>query len=122
MRVGWTDQTTFDIDLRVGGQWTIVRKDGDKTYTATGEYMEVERPHRIKYTYRMPQFSPNTDVITIEIESDGKGGSVMTFIEEGPDIAEELAPLKAGVMSESEKGWRRLFDLMETAFNDLKSG
>lgn len=121
MRVWWTDQTTFDIDLRVGGRWTIVRKEGDTTYTATGEYMEVERPHRLKYTYAMPQFSPNSDVISIEIESDGKGGSIMTYIHEGTDIAEELASVKAGAMSESEKGWRQGFDLMEVSFNDIKT-
>lgn len=121
MRVWWTEQTTFDIDLRVGGQWKIIRKDGGMTYTALGEYMEVERPHRLKYTYAMPQFSPNADTITIEIESDGKDGSVMTFTEDGTDIAEELASVKAGSMSETEKGWRLGFDLMETSFKDHKT-
>ncbi len=116
MRVWWTDQTTFDIDPRVGGKWTIVRKEGDTTYTAIGEYLEVERPHRLKYTYAMPQFSPNSDTITIDIESDGKGGSVMTYTHEGPDVVEELASVKEGAMSESEKGWRKGFDLMESAF------
>lgn len=121
MRVWWTDQTTFDIDLRVGGRWTIVRKEKAATYTALGEYLEVERPHRLKYTYEMPQFSPNADIITIEIESDGNGGSTMRYFQEGTDIAEELASVKAGTMSESEKGWRQGFDLIEASFTDLKT-
>lgn len=119
MRVWWTDQTTFDIDLRVGGQWTIVRKEKDITYTAIGEYLEVKRPHRLKYTYAMPQFSLNSDTITIEIESDEKGGSIMTYTHEGPDVVGELASVKEGDMSESEKGWRHGFDLMEAAFSNL---
>ena len=121
MRVWWTDQTTFDIDLRVGGRWTIVRKEGGMTYTATGEYLEVKRPNWLKYTYAMPQFSPNSDTITIDIEPDGKGDSTMTFTEDGLDIAEELASVKAGVMSESEKGWRHGFDLIETSFSNFKT-
>jgi uncharacterized protein YndB with AHSA1/START domain len=115
MRVWWTDQTTFDIDLRVGGRWTIVRNEGDTTYTATGEYLEVERPHRIRYTYTMPQFSPNTDMITIDIIADGKGGSQLTFLQSGPDIAKELEQLPPGNVSESEKGWGQAFDLMDAA-------
>jgi uncharacterized protein YndB with AHSA1/START domain len=116
MRVWWTDQTTFDIDPQVGGRWTIVRKAGDATYTATGEYLEVERPHRIRYTYAMPQFSPNTDIITIDIIADGKGVSQLTFVQSGPDIAEELEQLPPGKVSESEKGWRQAFDLMDAAW------
>jgi uncharacterized protein YndB with AHSA1/START domain len=116
LRVWWTDKTTFDIDLRIGGRWTIIRKEGDVTYTATGEYLEVERPHRIRYTYTMPQFSPNTDVITIDIISKGKVGSQVTFVESGPDIAKELQALPPGSISESEKGWQQGFDLMEAAW------
>jgi len=52
MRVWWTDDTTFDIDLRAGGTWTITRKEGGKTYEMTGEYIEVDRPRRLKQTIR----------------------------------------------------------------------
>jgi uncharacterized protein YndB with AHSA1/START domain len=81
-----------------------------------GEYLEVERPRRLRYTYTMPQFSPNTDIITIDIEADGKGGSVMTYVQSGPDIAEELKGLQPGAVSESEKGWQQGFDLMAEAW------
>jgi uncharacterized protein YndB with AHSA1/START domain len=117
MRVWWTDQTTFDIDLRVGGHWTIVRQEGDVTYTMIGEYLEVERPHRLRYTIAMPQFSPNRDTITIDISADGEGGSQVTFVQSGPDIAEELDALPPGTISESEKGWQQGFDLMAAAWS-----
>jgi uncharacterized protein YndB with AHSA1/START domain len=54
MRVWWTEQTTFDIDLRVGGRWTITRQEGETLYEMTGEYLELERPYRLKYTIAMP--------------------------------------------------------------------
>ena len=116
MRVWWTDRTTFDIDLRIGGTWTIVRKEDTETYTATGEYLEIERPHRLQYTYAMPQFSPNSNTITITIEPNKNDGSIMTFTESGPDIAEELSTLTEGDVSESERGWQQGFDLMEAAW------
>ena len=106
------------LTLRVGGHWTIIRKEGEITYTATGEYLEVERPHKIRYTYEMPQFSPNSDTISIEITVDEKDGCVLTFLETGEDIAKELQELSPGSVSESEKGWQQGFDLMAAAWKN----
>lgn len=116
MLVWWTDDTEFDIDLRVGGQWTITRKEGETVYVMAGEYLEIEKPNWLKYSIAMPQFSPNSDTISIEIVSDEKTGSVVTFVQTGEDIASELRELPQGSISESEKGWQQGFDLMEAAW------
>lgn len=115
MRIWWTSETTFDIDLRVGGRWKIIRRDGEAVYTAVGEYLEIARPHRLKYSYAMPQFSPNSDTISVEIAADG-AGSLVTFAQSGQDIAKELRELAAGSISESETGWQQGFDLMDAAW------
>lgn len=115
MRVWWTDQTIFDIDLRVGGRWTITRQEGDQTYVMTGEYLEVERPHRLRYTLAMPQFSPNSDIISIEI-APTETGCVVTFVHAGEDIASELRELAPDSRSASEEGWQQGFDLMAAAW------
>lgn len=116
MRVWWTDDTEFDINMSVGGQWTITRKEGAMTLTMTGKYIEIDRPHRLEYTISMPQFSPNSDIITIDIKPD-KDGCMVTFVQTGIDIATELQELPDGVASESEKGWQQGFDLMADAWN-----
>lgn len=113
MRVWWTEDTEFDIDLKVGGSYTITRKGGDVSYRMTGEYIEIESPHKLKFTCDMPDFSPIFDTITINIAADGKGGSLVTFIQEGPGIESELKELAEGSVSESEKGWQMGFDLMD---------
>jgi uncharacterized protein YndB with AHSA1/START domain len=53
MRVWWTDDTTFDIDLRVDGRWTITRKEGDTIFEMTGEYLEINRPHRLIFEHEL---------------------------------------------------------------------
>lgn len=116
MRIWWTDDTEFDMDLKVGGTWTITRKEGDTLYTMTGEYIEINRPYHLKHTISMPQFSPNSDLITITIKPLSDGKSRMTFIQSGPDIAAELAGTAGEEPSESEKGWQMGFDLMEDAW------
>ncbi len=115
MRIWWNDDVTFNIDLRVGGRWTIVsRRDGIE-YTATGHYTAVERPWRVCYTYSMPQFSPNSDSIAVEIAAEG-GGCVVTFVQSGEDIAAELTERPPGGISDSETGWQQGFDLMAAAW------
>lgn len=116
MRVWWTDKTIFDMDLSVGGQWAITRTEEEMTFTMTGEYLEVDRPKRLCYTISMPQFSPNSDTVSIDILPDGDGGCEVTFVQSGPDIAEELKNLPDGSTSESEKGWQQGFDLMAEAW------
>lgn len=117
MRVWWTEDTTFDIDLCVGGTWTITRTEEDMSFMMTGEYMEVDRPERLQYTISMPQYSPNIDTVSIDISPDGKGGCNVDFVQNGPDIADELKALAAGEVSESEKGWQQGFDLMAAAWD-----
>lgn len=116
MRVWWTEQTSFDIDLRVGGSWKIIRKEGGEVYTALGEYLEVKKPHRLVYSYAMPQFSSNVDTIFIDIASTGTSSSVLTFKQKGEDINTELQDLPAEGLSMSEVGWRKGFDLMAKAW------
>jgi uncharacterized protein YndB with AHSA1/START domain len=116
MRVWWTDDTTFDMDLRAGGTWTITRKEGDMVFTMTGEYLEFDRPYHLRQTISMPQFSPNSDIVTIDVKPVGNGGCEVTFVQNGDDIAAELEGLAPGTVSESEKGWQQGFDLMEAAW------
>jgi uncharacterized protein YndB with AHSA1/START domain len=116
MRIWWGDDTEFDIDLRVGGQWTIIRREGDVEYLVTGKYLKVERPSQLQYTFAMPQFSPNSDTITIRIE-EGGGGSHLTFEHSGEDIATELRDLPPGDTSPTEAGWQQGFDLMAAAWS-----
>lgn len=113
MIVWWTPDTRFVIDLRVGGRYTITRTEGEDTFRMTGEYLEIDHPRKIKYTCSMPDFSKVVDTITIEIKPDGNKGSQLTFVQSGEGIDEELQNLPEGSVSESEKGWRYGFDLIE---------
>lgn len=100
------------IDLRVGGKWRIADIRTDSVHVATGEYVEVERPRRLVFTFALPQFSPNTDTITVDLAPDGEG-CVMAFSQSGSDIARELIQTPAGEASGSQRGWAQMFDTLE---------
>ena len=84
---GWTVQR-FDIDLRVGGTWTVEfgPRDGKgPNDVLTSVFTEVDRPRRLAYDTTMyvaewNRTVPFSEVITFE-EQDGK--TLLTVVESG---------------------------------------
>ena len=89
-----------EIDLRVGGRWEIADRRGGVDYRAIGEYLEIDRPRRLKFTFGMPQFSETFTTVTVEIEADGVGAR-MTLTQSG---------LQAEAVVALEEGWGHMFD------------
>lgn len=93
------------LDARVGGQWTITARRDGTDYTAVGEYLAIERPSRLVFTFAMPQFAPDVDRITIAIAPE-ETGCTMSYVEEGLPPADREA---------TEAGWNKLFDALADA-------
>lgn len=88
-----------DFSARVDAKWTITDRRGGVDYTAEGWFLEVDRPHRLVFTFGMPQFSADYDRIVLEFAPDGDG-CLMTFVQEGV-LEEYKAP--------QEHGWSLMF-------------
>ena len=88
------------LDVRVGGAWKITDRREGVDYTALGEYLAVDRPRRLAFTFGMPQFSPEFGRVIVTFEADG-GGCRMT-------LRQELLPpeLHAGTI----EGWEKMLD------------
>jgi uncharacterized protein YndB with AHSA1/START domain len=80
--------TRVEIDARVGGRFLFVRRD-DQDIEHVGEYLEIERPRRLVFTFGVPKFSPVMTRVTIEIAPTGSGCQ-LTLTHEGvlPEWAE----------------------------------
>jgi uncharacterized protein YndB with AHSA1/START domain len=59
------------LDLRVGGAFRIVMQGPDREIAHTGEYLEVDPPHRLVFTWRSPYTGPTPSVVTVELQADG---------------------------------------------------
>jgi len=62
---GLGEMTRAEIDARVGGTfWLVQRRNGEEAQH-TGEYLEIDRPSRLVFTWRTP---PLTDTSRVIIE------------------------------------------------------
>jgi uncharacterized protein YndB with AHSA1/START domain len=76
MRPGSVVRTTAEVDARVGGRFRIVMHHPDAAPDGvehTGEYLLIDRPSRLAFTWR----SPNTDdrPTTVTIDFLDRGGA-----------------------------------------------
>jgi uncharacterized protein YndB with AHSA1/START domain len=92
-------KNTAQIDARIGGTYNITDQRDGQTYTAIGEYLEIDRPRRLVFTFGMPQFSPDFDRLTVEIVPDGSG-CIVTLIQED---------MQTGYEKSTKRGWNKMF-------------
>lgn len=109
------EMITAEIDARVGGRFTFTDRRPDMgDVLHTGEYLEIERPHRLVFTFGVPQFNPAYTRVTIEIvPADGGCDLTLTNDDVHAEYAERnvegwskilagLVPARAGVTA---AGW-----------------
>ena len=88
------------MDAKVGGKWSITDRRDGVDYTAIGEYLEIDRPRRLVFSFGMPQFSPESCTVTVEIVRDGNGCILNLTQEPTPEETE------AGLID----GWNQMFE------------
>src|SRR5262245_12202825 len=60
-----------EIDPRVGGRFTFVDRRDGQDVEHVGEYLEIDRPRRLVFSFGVPQFSAEMTRVTIEIAPAG---------------------------------------------------
>ncbi|SER80789.1 Uncharacterized conserved protein YndB, AHSA1/START domain [Nitrosomonas sp. Nm51] len=65
--------TQVEINACVGGKFFIAEKREESEVEHVGEYLEIDRPHRLVFTFGVPRYSEEMTVVTIDITSEGDG-------------------------------------------------
>jgi len=102
-------------DLRIGGVWEIIDRRGGEEYRATGEYLEIDAPHRLEFSFKMPQFNDLQDRIVVWV-SQVQDACEMTFKQEIVVPHEEewseddIETAMQDYSGQSEEGWDQMFE------------
>lgn len=62
-------------DARVGGKWLMTNQCEGMELEGIGEYLEIDRPRRLVFTFCILQFGPDLDKIVVEIQPDRSSSS-----------------------------------------------
>lgn len=85
-----------EIDPRVGGCFRIDERRGGELAEHFGEYLEIERPHRLVFTFAAIRDSGYTRV-TVAIAPDGEGARLT--------LVHEMDPRWADYEERTRHGW-----------------
>ena len=92
-----------DIDARPGGTFVITDRRAGDDVEHRGNYVEIDRPRRLVFTFSVPKYSSVVTRVTVDVVPEG-GGCELTLVHEG--VLPEWA-------SSTEQGWRDLLARLE---------
>jgi uncharacterized protein YndB with AHSA1/START domain len=61
------DAVSSEIDARVGGGFRVVRHRDGEAVEYSGEYLEIDRPHRLVFSLFVEKYAQRDDRVIIEI-------------------------------------------------------
>lgn len=102
-------------EFQTGGRWEIVDRRSGEEFRATGEYLEIDPPHRLIFSFEMPQYNDLQDRIIVWV-SPVQDACEMTFKQEIVIPHEEgwteddLQNAMKEFSGASEEGWDRMFE------------
>lgn len=106
-RIHGFTHATVAVDARVGGRFRVVmegRSDGGN-YEHRGEYLRIERPSLLSFTWISKATDDKPTVVTIELHERGTGTELVL-------THQRLAP---SVIDEHREGWTDIMQLLDEA-------
>jgi uncharacterized protein YndB with AHSA1/START domain len=101
-----------EVDLRVGGRFRVVMTGEGRELEHTGEYLEVDPPRRLVFTWRSPYTGEEPSVVTVTLRPRGEGTELALTHERLP--ADQVDP-HAG-------GWGRMLERLGDVLADEGGG
>jgi uncharacterized protein YndB with AHSA1/START domain len=91
-----------EIDARVGGVFRIVRQHDGEQVEYSGEYLEVDRPHRLAFTLFIEKYAQRDDRVIVEFAPIGQRSLVV--------LIHEFSLRDPAERSRIQRGWARALD------------
>jgi uncharacterized protein YndB with AHSA1/START domain len=103
MHPGGSTHAIAEVDPRVGGKFRIVMIEGPKRYEHTGEYLAIEQPKRLEFTWISEATDHRPTVVTIEFLERDRGTELV--------LTHRRLPAKQ--VESHRRGWTDILQLLE---------
>jgi uncharacterized protein YndB with AHSA1/START domain len=95
------EMVRVEIDPRVGGRFVFVdRRPDTGEVLHEGEYLEIDRPRRLVFTFLVPQYSKDVTTVKLDIRPVG-AGCELTLTHEG---------VRPDYEAQTQQGWGMILD------------
>ena len=111
MQPGSVAHTTVEIDPRVGGKFRIVMTHGGGDADHWGEYLAIEPPSLLSFTWISANTELQPSVVTIELQ-ERQNGTELTLTHRR---------LPAGKVESHRKGWADIVRKLSEALDERRS-
>ena len=92
MRPDGIRETRAETDPRVGGGFRIVMVADDSDVMHTGTYREIDRPHRLVFTWSSPATHFQDSLVTVTFQPSSSGSTVVEIHHVGlPDEEAQIS-------------------------------
>lgn len=86
MAPGSVRRSLVELDPRVGGHFRILMQGPDCDHEHSGEYLVLDRPHRLVFTWTSAATRGRSTKVSVQLEPHGPGETELTLVHEGlPD-------------------------------------
>lgn len=96
-----------DVDAQVGGKFTFIDRRDTEEVLHTGEYLEIDRPRRLVFTFGVPQYSREMTTVSIDILPTAEGCE-LTLRHEG---------VPAEWRDQTVHGWTMILSVLDHVFD-----
>lgn len=110
---GLGEMTRVEIDPQVGGTFWLVQRRGAEEAQHTGEYLEIDRPRRLVFTWRTPPLTESSKVI-IEIAARADGCELT--------LTHEMDQKWAGFVDRATGAWQKMAEAIATLVEGERAG
>lgn len=87
-----------EIDPRVGGQYVFIDRREGQDVVHTGEYLEIKRPHRLVFTFVVPQYSSISTKVEIDVFD----------VNEGCELTLKHSGVLPEYREKTKEGWAKM--------------
>ena len=102
---GTIEETKAELDVRVGGRMRIFMRGSDHEIDHVGEYVVVDPPRRLAFTWNSPE-TKGASLVTVVLEPQGQDETELT-------LTHERLPDEEAVQNHT-RGWNACLALLRT--------